>query len=146
MGGKSRVWIFGDIPFLQNSFHINKQLNPRDMGWDDVEKIACGSTHLLLLQKDSNNLYNIMSVGNGMFGKLGDGDETGKNHYEPIRVELPYFEIKYKSDVKLRASKYTSAALIKDYSNKSESIDNNTYKLYMWGLCQHELFSNLKDV
>ena len=146
MGGKSRVWIFGDIPFLQNSFHINKQLNPRDMGWDDVEKIACGSTHLLLLQKDSNNLYNIMSVGNGMFGKLGDGDETGKNHYEPIRVELPYFEIKYKSDVKLRASKYTSAALIKDYSNKSDSIDSNSYKLYMWGLCQHELFSNLKDV
>ena len=144
MGTKSKVWVFGDIPFLQSSYHLNKQLSPKEMNWGEVDKIACGSTHMLLLVKGNDNLYTIMSVGNGMYGKLGDGDSTGKNQYMPVRVALPYTEIKYTRDVKLRCGKYTSGVLIKDTKNSDQN--NTRYQLYMWGLCQHKLFENPKAV
>ena len=141
MGSVTKVWIFGDIPFLQNSHHINKLLQPKEMNWGEIERMSCASNHMLLLKKDDNDLYTIMSVGNGMYGKLGDGDLNGKNHYEPIRVALPYKEIKNDKEVKLGCGKYTSAVLIKD-----DKEDNNSYQLYMWGLCHHDFFVNVKDV
>ena len=141
MGAKSKVWVFGDIPFLQSSSHLNKQLTPKEMNWGEVDKIACGSTHMLLLVKGSDNLYTIMSVGNGLYGKLGDSNPTGKNHYTPVSVDLPYCEIKYTKEVKLRCGKYTSGVLILESDQNGKR-----YKLFMWGLCHHKLFVNVKEV
>ena len=147
MGSSTKVWVFGDIPFLQNSSHINYQLELKEMNWGEVERMACSSNHMLLLRKNEHNLYTIMSVGNGMYGKLGDGDLKGKNHYEPITVDLPNIkEIKNDKDVKLSCGKYTSAVLVKANLVKGEEEDNNSYKLYMWGLCHHDFFVNVKDV
>ena len=147
MGSSTKVWVFGDIPFLQNSSHINYQLELKEMNWGEIERMACASNHILLLKKDEHNLYTIMSVGNGMYGKLGDGDLKGKNHYEPINVDLPNIkEIKNDKDVKLSCGKYTSAVLVKANLVKGEEEDNNSYKLYMWGLCHHDFFVNVKDV
>ena len=138
-GAKSRLWVFGDAAFLQSSY---KLLLPREQDWGEVEKVACGSSHMLLLVKGSDNLYKIMSVGKGIYGKLGDSDTTGKNHGKPVDVDLPYMEIKYTRDVKLRCGKYTSGALIKESTDQT----NKNYNLYMWGLVNHKVISNIKDV
>ncbi len=137
-GESSRLWIFGDIGFLQGGNQSNKQLIPQEMKWGEIEKVACAPDHMLLLRKEPNNLYTLLSVGNGMYGKLGNNDPNGGNHYSPIKVELPYYEIKSIEQVKIRCGKYTSGILMR-------GTENSKNKLYLWGLCHQKLFLNIKE-
>lgn len=143
-GMTNKVYIFGDLPFLQNSHFVNKTISPKEVDWGDVHKIACGSTHILLLKKEENNLFAVYSIGNGMYGKLGDGDPDGKNHYTPIKVKLPFYEMKISSDCKIRAGKYTSACIIKERGGNDDETEKHNF--YCWGLCYHGMISNNKEV
>ena len=64
----------------------------------------------------------------------------GAAHNKAIRL------VQNDKDVKLSCGKYTSAVLVKANLVKGEEEDNNSYKLYMWGLCHHDFFVNVKDV
>ena len=44
---------FGDLSFIENSLHQNYLLSPKVYDWGDVEKVACGPSHMLLYIKDN---------------------------------------------------------------------------------------------
>jgi alpha-tubulin suppressor-like RCC1 family protein len=121
---------FGDLSFIENSVHLNYYLSPKLCEWGEVEKVACGPTHMLMYMRDHKTGKKVLkAVGNGTFGKLGDNrSEYEDNQYIPSEVDLqlPFGENSRK--IKIRCSRYSSACLIKDAGDASAS------KLYIWGL------------
>lgn len=138
----NEVILFGDIFFLLNSKHVNNQIVPKEMPWGIVYKIALGPSHILFIGKDNNSdkVY-LKAVGNGTFGKLGDGNEFEDNRYEPVIVDIA-FPNSFKEDdkwqnVKILCSKHNSAILICERNKKKT--------LFVWGLYPKTIF-NLRDL
>lgn len=133
----NELYLFGDISFIENSKHINYQLTPKEMDWGQVYKVALGISHILFISKDKYERVYLKSIGNGTYGKLGDGNEFEDNRYEPVVVDIA-FPNSFKEDdkwqlVTIKCSKNTSAAIIAERSKKKV--------VYMWGLCFKTIFN-----
>lgn len=134
----NELFLFGDISFIENSQHINFQLSPKIFNWGEVLKIALGPTHILFICKDHEDRVHLKAIGNGTYGKLGDGNEREENRYEPTKVLLQFPSTfsendKY-SNTKIKCSRNNSAALVYDEQN-------NKRTLYVWGLYPKTIFS-----
>lgn len=143
LSSQGELYIYGDLAFLENSKYSYYQLEPKKVDWGFIVKVCCSPCHIVFLVLEGKTLI-IKSVGSGMYGILGNGNEKEEDCYEPDYVEiknvntLNNYVKEDKVPISLKCSRTCSTALIKDK-------ENGTSKLYVWGLCSRSFF-NAKEI